>query len=273
MRQLTTLFIIFLLTSCSNNESTKFNILISETDSLRSILTSIYNGNWVQANYVYDIVKTNSPYKSRDKLSAIVELNINAKDANRETFEVGAPSIHEGTSFQLFLKKGITTNAFVIDLKDYDNKTNFFELGYEIDNRDTCLLIYHFSKTNKLLDKEKYIKSSNNVGEGLQFVVNKKLIAGTYNLTDSSGQKSIVKFTENGNISGVPGVTTYYILTDFVAGPENNLDQMCFDIQTKNQKCYGFQITGNTVSLYELTEDEDHLNLNPSKLKYRFVRQ
>ena len=104
-------------------------------------------------------------------------------------------------------------------------------------------------------------------------MVNKTLFAGNYKAIDSSGQTLSLNFTNDGLLTGLPNYKKYYVLTDFVAGPENNLDQVCFDIQTDNQRCYAFEIKGDTIEFYDTEESEDHNSLKHGQLKYKLVKQ
>lgn len=105
----------------------------------------------------------------------------------------------------------------------------------------------------------------------LQYMVNKTLFAGSYKAEDSSGNTSILKFTSDGQVDGLPNFKRYYVETDFVAASEYSVDEICFDIQTNNQRCYGFIIKGDTIKLYDVKESQDSLQL--AELKYKLARQ
>jgi 6-phosphogluconate dehydrogenase len=57
-----------------------------------------------------------------------------------------------------------------------------------------------------------------------------------------------------------------------VAGPENNLDEILFDWNTKNQKSFTFKFSKDTLNIYETREDADSINLIVDKLKYKLVK-
>lgn len=63
------------------------------------------------------------------------------------------------------------------------------------------------------------------------------------------------------------------MFTDFIAGPKNNVDEVCFDIQTKNQRCYAFKIIGDTINLCHVIESIAQDTLQLGQLKYKLVRQ
>jgi hypothetical protein len=163
------------------------------------------------------------------------------------------------------------------NIPDYDEPTNFFELGYVLDNKDTSLVLYHYNKNKTLLNKTKFDKvlmkkKDDDVASGLQYIVNKKLISGVYSMHDTSGSKITVQFDDEGNIFGVQGFKTYYVITDFAAEPENKMDEICFDIQTPNQKCYNFQIRKDTLEIYQENENLDNESPSYRQLKYKLIK-
>jgi len=270
---ITTIFASIVLTACQTNTTTVDNPIENKTVDTPASFKSILNGDWVEPSYINDLIKTKSPYKSQDALCSIVELNIDTTQITGDSLEIGSPSIHEGTSFYVFFRAGIAANSFQTSRKDYDNESNFYELGYLISTKDTLVVFYHYDKNKKLLGQSEYRKVPKNSEGALQYMVNKTLVVGTYNTTDTSGKSITVQLTNDGKIIGLPNFIKYYVLTDFVAGPENNLDEICFDIQTENQKCYAFEIKGDTINLYETTENKDHVTLTLGQLKYKLVKQ
>ncbi|MCX8472682.1 MAG: hypothetical protein ORN85_03440 [Sediminibacterium sp.] len=189
--------------------------------------------------YIADIQKTKSPFKSQNSLAGMVELDIDISHAIDDKLIVNAPGIHEGGSFKIIFTLGLTPNSFKTDIIDYENESNFYELGYSISTKDTILIIYHYDKKNKkLLEQIKYKKSPKNSESVLQYMVNKTLFSGSYKMVDSAEQTLSLNFSNDGIVTGLPNYKNYYVLTDFVASSENDLDKVCFDIQTENQICY-----------------------------------
>jgi hypothetical protein len=234
---------------------------------------SVMNGDWYQASYIDSVQKTKSPFYSRHALTEYVELQINVDSTTGDSLVISAPSIHEGTSFIIYLKPGLTATSYPTNIVDENTAGNFYELSYNISGNDTALFILHYKKDKKRIGQTKYLKALNNSEGALQFMVNKTLFAGNYNAEDSSGTTSVLKFTNDGLVTGLPGFKKYYVLTDFVAGPENNVDEVCFDIQTKNQKCFAFDITGDTIRLYDVKESVRQDTLVLGQLKYKLVKQ
>jgi hypothetical protein len=234
---------------------------------------SVINGDWYQASYIDSIQKTKSTFYAQHALSEYVELQINTDSATGDSLVIAAPSIHEGTNFVIFLKPGLTAASYPTNIVDENSAGNFYELSYNILGNDTALFILHYDKDKKLIGQTKYLRAKNNSEGALQYMVNKTLFAGNYNAEDSSGARSVLKFTDDGLVTGLPGFKRYYVLTDFVAGPEDNGDEVCFDIQTKNQQCYAFEITGDTIRLYNVNESASTDTLIRGQLKYKLVRQ
>jgi len=234
---------------------------------------SIINGVWYQASYIDSIQETKSPFRSQNSLAEYVELSINTNEACGDSLEVGAPGIHEGTSFIIYLKPGLTSTSFPTNIVDEEVASNFYELSYDISQNDTSILILHYNKEKKLIGQTKYLRAPNGTEGALQFMVNKTLFAGNYQAEDSSGNISILKFTNDGLVTGLPVFQKYYVLTDFVAGPENNVDEICFDIQTNQQQCYAFEIKGDTIKLYDVKESADQDTLQRGQLKYKLIKQ
>jgi len=263
---------LFFLTACHTNSSLTDKSTISKQNETIELLKSILNGYWVEPTYINDVSKTKSPFKSQNTLAAIVELDIDTSDIKDDSIEVRAPDIHEGTSFTLYFRPGITATSIPTNIKDYETETNFYELGYELTNKDTSLIIYHYNKDKKLLEQTKYIKVPKNTEGALQYMVNKTLFAGNYKTTDSLGQTINVQFTNDGIVTGFANFKKFYILTDFVADSETSLDQVCFDIQTPNQKCYVYKIKDDTINLYELVENENAIAVRLGQLKYKLIK-
>jgi len=274
MKQLTYLSsFLFLLAACQTNITAIHDAEKNSVASTTQTFKSIINGVWYQASYIDSIQETKSPFRSQNSLAEYVELSINTNEASGDSLEVGAPGIHEGTSFIIYLKPGLTRTSFPTNIIDEDVASNFYELSYNISRNDTSLIILHYNKDKKLIGQTKYLRVPKNSEGALQFMVNKTLFAGNYKAEDTFGKVSVLKFTNDGLVTGLPVFKKYYVLTDFVAGPENNVDEVCFDIQTNHQQCYAFEIKGDTIKLYDVKESADQDTLQQGQLKYKLVKQ
>ena len=201
---------------------------------------------------------------------------INTKNIKNNRLIVEAPSVHEGGTFNIdFKKKAVTANAVSTDIIDYDNLKEggyFYELGFvlsliEQGKVDTSLVLYHYNNKKILIDETKYLKSFKGEYDALQYMVAKTLIAGNYKGVGDAGKLLQLTFTNSGMVRGLAGIKKYYVLTDFVTEPDKAMDEICFDIQTTNQVCYGFEIDGNSLKLYAVKNDKK------GELKYTLTKQ
>ena len=261
------------MVACQTNSPVKRSTTTNPLPDTTQTFKSIINGDWYQASYIDSIQETKSPFRSQRSLSEYVELNINTRETTGDSLGIGAPSIHEGSSFIIYFKPGLTSTSFPTNIIDENTASNFYELSYNISRNDTSLTILHYSKEKKLIGQMKYLRAAKNSEGALQFMVNKTLFAGNYSAEDSSGKTSVLKFTNDGLVAGISGFKKYYVLTDFVAGPKNNVDEVCLDINTIRQKCYEFEIKGDTIKLYDVQESASQDTLVRGQLKYKLVKQ
>ncbi|GGB12067.1 MULTISPECIES: hypothetical protein [Mucilaginibacter] len=251
---------------------------IPNRDSLQQIKT-IMHGNWVKSDYIADLIRTKSPYISSKKLSGIAALEISLGSAKSDSLVAGVSlNNHEGANLTLFLKQGNNRASFKTNWIDYEVSTNYYELGYQITGGDTSLLLYHYNKNNQVIDSTKYIRVLdkqivNDMGYGIDYITNKLLISGDYIMTGADGKQSSVTFTNAGKVRGFSEYETYYVNTDFVAGPENDLDQLSFNVDTHHQKNFLFRVKGDTLNIYKTDFSADSIHLKWGKLEYELVKR
>lgn len=258
----------FLISACDyQNASQKHTDKIDAKHTIKLII----DGYWYESNYISNLQKTKSPYVSQNNLKEIVELAIDTADLIGDSLEVHAPSIHEGGSFTLRLKPGLTSTSFPTNIIDYNTKENFYELGYNITSNDTSLTIYHYTQNKKLIDQTQFLKAPRNTEGALQYMVNKTLIAGNYKIINPSNQVKEMNFSNDGIVKGLSGYATYYVSTDF-SGPLNNLDQIGFAPESKNPLWFVFSINGDTLNLYDSKENKDHVTLERGNIKLKLLK-
>lgn len=280
MRQLTYIILTtFILTSCSNDKTSTADNGSNNVDSLKQIFAPILSGVWVMTDYINEIEKTKSPLKASDKLQGVVTM-IFSGSITSDSVDVGASwNNHEGYNFTTYLLSGQNENSLKTNLIDYDNKTSYYELGYEKLNDKTFLFLSHYSKANKLLDKKQFSKvadqeQDNDAGWGLQYIVNEKLFVGDYLLIDSTNTTSKIILKADGSLTGYSDFKTYYVFTDFMGGPETILDGIAFNVNEKNSKGFAFKISNDTTYLYSMKGDEEAGELlQLDKIQYKLVRQ
>lgn len=251
----------------------------AEVQKLITQFKPIIEGVWVKKDYVENVKSTRSPYKSREKFGGVACLEIYLPDDGSDSTHVGVSlNNHEGSNFVLFLKQGHLSTSLKTGLPDYDVKGNSYEIGYEINKNETNLILYHYDTKGKIIDKTPYTKVANRSGGdndaawGIQYITNKLLFKGEYMVMEHD-VPVYVEFKDNGEIIGLPDVKNYYINTDFAAGPENNLDEIIFDLYTKNQTLYAFKLDADTLNLYYTKSNIDSTLLLVDKLKYKLVRK
>jgi hypothetical protein len=260
----------------TNNSSAK-----NQTENFAQEFKSIIQGVWVRRDYINDLENMRSPYKSKKNLRGVASMTIQLSNQDRDSVHVGyGLNNHEGAEFTIYLKEGQKPKTLKTNLTNYfTEKASFFDLGYRIKDSDTSLVLYSYDKKWKFLDSTSYIRvakkatDETDMGWGIQYITNKKLITGTYTFNDSTGNSSKIKFDVNGRVIGFLSFQTYYMATDFEAGPENNLDQIYFDFETKKQKMFTYQLNADTLNIYSTYENADSTELIQGKLKYKLVRQ
>lgn len=281
-------FLIIVLTaliSCKSKTKTPVSDTVLQTintsvkPSLLQQFKPIMQGSWIKSDYITDLSQTKSPYISSKKLTNAVALEIELNEVQDDSVKVGVSlNNHEGTEFTLFFKQGHKPNSLKTNWVDYKVSSNFYELGYQITGGDTSLFLYHYNKNNHIIDSVKYTRvlakqKDNDLGYGITYITNKLLISGNYELIEDNGATSKISFNNEGKVSGFPDYETYYVNTDFVAGPQNDLDQFSFNINTKQQKDYLFKINLDTLNIYNIDFSADSVHLKWGTLKYKLVKR
>lgn len=280
MRQFIVLFMsLIIFTSCSNDKKTPSEVGSIQIDSLKQKFIPTMNGAWVLTDYIEAIEQSKSPLNASVKLQGVVTMIIDA-DMKSDSINVGASwNNHEGYNFSIYLLPGQHPNCLKTNLSDYDEQSSYYELGYEKSGKKTSLVLYQYNKMNKLIDKKKFTKvadkqQDNDAALGLQHIVNEKLFSGNYLLIDSMNLKKKVTFKSDGSLAGFPNFKTYVVNTDFMGGPETQLDGIALNVDEKNSKWFAFKINGDTTFLFStIGNEEAGKPLQLDKIHYKLVRQ
>ena len=271
----TILSALVLFASCKNGDEKPE---LKETDKIASVMEPAIQGSWVMEDYITDLQKTKSPLASSAKLEGLVSIDIDTRGHTGDSSSVsGSLNNHEGVAFYVYFRKGQNGNAIPTNYSD--NEGDSYELDYTVVNADTMLIMYHYDKAKKLLDKRNYTKWKEPVADydepsGLQRFANTALLAGKYKATDDKGKVYNWELSKGGNLIGVEGHNTYYIFTDFLGeGDGYKIDELCFDKSEKTQKPFIFEIKGDTVLFYGASEDKERTKLIKGELKYTLVKQ
>jgi len=266
-------FSFIILVSCQNPDTSLENSATIESAKIRNAFLPIITGDWVETSFMDTLKRTKSPYNSQDALANIVQFSIDSSNITADSMEIGAMNIHEGSNLIIHFRLGKLPTSLPLDLNDYDNKSNYYELGYTILNRDTTLVLYQYNANNKLISQTRYSKvPPNNVG-AFAFTVNKTFFSGTYEYIDSTKIDEQVQFTNDGIVKGIPDYSNYYVLTDFVAETDSSTDEVCFNIQTNGQICYTYKFNQDTLLIYERIEDQNRNFIKLGDVKYVLLKK
>lgn len=268
---ITTLFLSCKSNTKTKSESTAINPAEIETGNLIRKFKPIIGGSWVKSDYIDKVIKTQSPLVAADLATGLTVLVIDTQSVKGDSLITSAGwGNHEGGNLVLKFTPGKTKRTI---------KLGNFDLGYYIRfrNDDTTLVLYDYNPEKNTTTTTRYIKALNkktkDLGDGMDYLVNKALIAGKYTATDSSGTQRNVSFTDRGGVSGLLNFLTYNIQNDFNGGPMTNLDEIIFDLYSPQQKRYTFKIARDTLKLYDIYANADSTLAVVGKLKYKLVRR
>jgi hypothetical protein len=248
-------------------------------EKLKQNAIAYMNGVWVRSDYIAEIEKTKSPLKSFEYLWGIASMNINTTVVD-DSIVVGASlNNHEGFEFTTYFISGLNSNSLRTNLSEVTPESYTTELGFETIQNQNYLFLYNYNKTNQIINKTKYSKifgndENNELGFGIQYIVNEKLFVGSYLMIDSLNNSRRIVFNRDGTVTGLYEFKSYYVKTDFVADAEPSIDEVFFNIRESTQKSFAYRIVGDTILLYTIKGDEDSDEPRQiDKLQFKLVRQ
>ena len=271
------LFLIFVLFSCASNETqvnknqVKNNIITSQLPDSIKQYQAIMEGIWVLDDYIKILESTKSPFKAAEILNGETSFSIDFDKIIGDSLEIPLNlGNHEGSSFNLYLKKGKLKNSFKTNLFDFAYKSGTLELCYEITKKDTLLCFSSFDIQQKRIQMQKFrrvLKVTNmNLSDGIAYVINKKIFEGKYK--DLKTKKEYF-FDIQGNTNFL-GHNKYQGLEDFI-GPDS-FDAVYFSIGKKNFKDFGFTFVRDTLFLYNFKTEWDSLNNEADNVGYDTIQ-
>lgn len=263
---------IFFMVSCKSGTKQPAQVSIATkpdpTQSLIQNIKPVIQGVWVKQDYIEKIIQTKSPIQATDKVTGITTMHINSAQIDGDSLivRVGYDNYQPG-DVMLKFRPGKNRSAFLFG-ED--------ELGYSTQNNDTTLVLYQYY--NKKWIPTPYVKAlkkstGNDLQEGINFLINKGLIAGNYTLKDSTGKVNDVVFKNDGTVSGLSNFKRYFVENSFESKKMNNLDQLTFNIFSSDEKTYTFKIENNSLNLYEVKANTDSTLLVKGKLKFQLLRK
>lgn len=268
-----TLLALTFLTSCTHNTAPE-DVAKSDSGNLKQKLTPLLKSVWVLTDYIRAIEQTRSPQKSADKLHGIVALVFD-NEAHGDSMKVVANwNNHEGFDFMIYFIAGQNSRSIKTNITDSESSSVYTELGYEIGGKDTMLVLYRYDKEHKMLNKRTYRKivfadtQNPDLRGGLQYVVNQAIFAGNYILIDKHEKtETKVSLKEDGTLTGMSGIKQYIIQTDFISGPVDSSDQICFQTDNAKTQCFNFQVVQDTINIFQ--QNKKHV---AADLFYKLVR-
>lgn len=263
-----------LIYSCANDDAKtdQADKKPYSADSIKQVFTPVIEGTWLNDGYYHAIVETKSPYKAYEKVGFYTGLVVDKQWADSVSVNANLGN-HEGTNFIAYYRPGLTANALPTDLKSPDEMVAFTELGYELNDKDTSLVLYFYNSNNAVYNQVKFRKiypnsSVKDIAFGVEYTIN-NLLTGKFTYTDKAGQFKTVEFTRNGKVTGFENMNTYSISYDFgddgYAGDRINFGS---DVEPA---LFGFEYDGNTLNLYTLDLGENG-EWSRGKLAYRLNR-
>lgn len=254
---------IIALYSCSHHSS--------KTKKLDSAVLKQYQGNWIRKDYIDQLRKTKSPLQSQEDVWGLSFFSYNGEIKSDTLFFYGALNNHEGYQFIVFssvqdnFNDTFATNIALVN--ENDKISDRYKLTLTVDKTDTLLCLLKTDETNKIVDRKYYYKSNQN-----SFVntVREIVIVGDY--TDAKNSENKIQFKNDGTLTGIKNYDKYDLITDFI-GPYNNMDQLILYDQQNKEKLYGLEWKGDSLFLFDVTENQETDILEKKEVLYVLVKR
>lgn len=224
---------------------------------------------WVNASFIEDVRKTNSPAASMKKIPGILQFYTSGGDASKDSLKVTCRHIFDetGVGFTVYAQRGTTDNSLLMKVdSDKTNMAGYYDMAYAADGKDTFIVISHYGKDKKLLTKDRYSS-----GWSEQEIP----LRGTYKSLVPGGTAPVV-FDAGGVLSGIKGVDGYSV--ELTSG----IDIVHFHLLNTSTmgegNVYAYRINGDSLLLYSTKEilpakRKDGQVWESGKPAYMLVRQ
>lgn len=239
---------------------------ITPTQQMIKRLKPVYEGVWVRRNYIEKVKQSQSVLAAVDLVSGVNGIQIDTAKVSGDSLQVAVGwDNHVPGRLTLRFHSGKNPNTVVFG-ED--------ELGYNIQNQDTTLILYQVF--NKLLfktvfQKAKHTNPDETVSDGLNYAINSVLFAGDY-ILESAPQKTKVKFTKDGTVTGLAHFKKYVVENDLKREALQNLDLVTIDSFTNKQQTYSYVFKNAILELYEVKPNAKNTLWVLGKLRYRLKR-
>ncbi|SEO20745.1 hypothetical protein SAMN05192574_10680 [Mucilaginibacter gossypiicola] len=247
-------------TSLTVNNSKSTNPLIEKFKPL-------LQGTWVNKTYIDKVAKTKSPLAAVNEANGISSFSINTADMKGDSIIVPVGwDNHDGSNLTLSFKKGKRQSSLIF---------GGGELCTNVDHGDTTITVYYPYDKGQIKATQ-FIRANSKkimqIADGMYRLINKALIAGNYNLQDTTAN-SVVTFDIDGKVKGFNRFINYEINIDLNSDAMDNLDEIRFDDDARHHKSYSFKFDADTLKLYDTRPNADSSLLVLDKLRYKLVRQ
>ncbi|GAB2966277.1 hypothetical protein GCM10027048_40650 [Hymenobacter coalescens] len=247
-------------------------------------VSPLISGVWVKAAYLDALTRTRSPQAVAEAPAATgitaFAIDLSKPRADSVAFDAILNN-HEGGLLQVYLRPGRQPQSLPVSYVDYEDEGSSFELSYGRQGTDTLLQLRKYDRRNRLRESVSYrrvrfrptnLQDEPALNQGLAYAVRQVMLAGRYTGTDSVGRAVQAQFLPDGHVSGLGSFRTYTVNIDFI-GPENNLNMLFFDQYTARQRTLAYRITRDTLQLFAVRPDAEHINLSPGRRHYTLVRR
>ncbi|HEY2580995.1 MAG TPA: hypothetical protein VGI43_04275 [Mucilaginibacter sp.] len=237
------------------------------TQKLIKKFTPIIQGDWINKYYAEKLIQSKSPLAALN-FRDVVSIEINTDSIKGDSLVCLGGDAHDS---------GYSTLKFVAGKKPSTIKFNGQDLSYSVEKGDTTIRLAYYDGEKKQFLFHTYIRAfkrlRGNLGDALEEYIDKMLVAGNYNLIDSTKSSITVHFDEKGQVKGFLDFDKYFVNYDLNSDVNDNLDAMYFKGPNHEQLNFTFKISADTLKLYDTNENVDSTELLVGKLKYKLVRQ
>lgn len=276
--------IVTCLWSCQNNQKSvtkgtvaKPSRIAVQRASLIAEYKPILQGVWIKKDYIDKMALTRSPAAAAELQKGITSMYFDTSEIAKDSLLADAVwNNHEGDKVILNFKPGKYPHTLLL----FEDRTHYVmsSLGYQIRGRDTMLIKYHTENGQttainyfKVLNAQPH----NQLDAGMKYIINKTLVAGNYILLGKKVKKTVISFTNTGQVTGFNDFHTYYIKNDVGGEFLNNLDEITFNEASKKpkRKDFAYKIKGDTLTLYNSYPNDNFTESVIGELVYQLVRQ
>lgn len=264
-----------MFTSCKSNTKSSFakdtigkSASLSSPNQLIAKFKPIIQGVWLKKDYFDKVIRTRSPLAAEGLAFGLTDMYIEIDSIKKDSLVVVTGwANQDGSDLVLKFKPGKTPNT--ITFTNYD-------LGYKITSSDTILILYNHNNEkdlNPIIEYKKIGNKESSYDEGVDIFINKNLISGNYLIETPSASPKKVVFTDNGDVTGLSKYKTFSVLNDLIGQQEEDIDEIEFDISSRNPQYYAFKIDGDTLNLYNIRHSADAYKLMLGSIAYKLVKQ